>query len=357
MKLCKSLIDELGVDIRSPEAITHAAYIFRYISGIDNAFAFQRHFKPLCVSAKNYRLSLISKAYFSVKLKYAFIACGLSSVTSEEFVRIQNDFGIDRNDMVMLKRVILMRGMRSLIKNLGYKKADVTLSRYNRDMSVFGTLLYKDVKRVASSIARKRMRFISTANNVAFSDLTNELICKALTVFYSKMPLEQPVNMAHLKNSIMLSMNNHAVNMIEESTSAKRGRLVQGAADGFGGNNYDLIVVSDNQLKSEDGALTYDDLGNDGSDFTEKLDYERIMARYGNVPSRRQFLLLITGHCDDKFTDYLRKKRCLRAAEDSQDYCERASSDEYMGHVSEYLGIDKALARSFLSFLGQSLGR
>jgi hypothetical protein len=175
-------------------------------------------------------------------------------------------------------------------------------------------------------------------------------------VFYSLMPLRKSV--AHVKNYILRALNNETVNMIDESTSEKRGRLVQGAKDGFGGNNYDLVVVSDNQIKvSSDGEVSaYDDLGHDGSDITETLDFDRIMRRYGTVPNRKKFLLLITGHEDQEFTDYLNAQRCLRKGEDSIDFYNRASHEEYQQHINAYLGIDPSLSKAFLGFLGQALG-
>lgn len=356
MTLCRSIIEEFGVELHSPQAVTYATHIFRYLAGMDTAFKFQRNFKGVCVSAKNYRLSLATKSYFSVNLKYAFIAAGLDKLTPEVLARVQKDFRITHNDMVMLKKVLMVRGLRSQIKTQGYRPSDVTPLRRDADFIVFREL-YPAITRVIKSITYKRMRFISSSTNTEFSDLNSELACKALSVFYSLMPLKQPVSVAYLKNYILRAINNHAVNIIQASTSAKAGRLVQGAKDGFGGNDYDLVIVSNNQIKNEEGDVSYDDLGHDGSDITETLDFDRLMRRYGDAPNRRAFLLLVTGHDDPAFTEYLRSKRCLRAGEDSEDYYNRAPNAEYMARMNEFLGIDAGLSRAFLSHLGKALGK
>lgn len=355
MTLCRNLSD-LSLDLHAPETVIHARDVFLYLSGIDNAFAFQRKFKPICkeVSAKKFRLSFATNAYFSVNLKYAFLAAGMCKMTPDNMSKIQHDFGITHNDMVMLKRVILMRGVRAMIKGCGYKPSDVTKLRMEADKIVYGELL-PDIMRVIQSITYKRMRFISSSTNTEFSDLNNQLACKSLSTFYSLMPIRLPI--AHVRNYVLRALNNEAINMIDSSTSAKNGRLVQGAKDGFGGNNYDLMIVSNNQIKNEEGDTAYDDLGNDGSDITETLDFDRLLRKYGSSPSRRDFLMLITGHDDPLFTDFLRKQRCLRSGEDSVDYYNRAKPDEYQKSVNQYLGVDADLSKAFLGFLGKALGR
>lgn len=360
MTLCRNLLD-LGLNLNEPETVVHALDIFRYLSGIDNAFAFQRKFKKVCAvdsnpSAKNFRLSFARKSYFCLNLKYAFIAASLAPLTTENLSGIANDFGIDRNDMVMLKRVLLLRGVRASVKAKGYKLSEVSRLRMEADKIVYRELL-PEIQRVIGSITYRKMRFISTSTNTEFSDLNNSLQCKALSVFYSLMPLRTSV--AHVKNYILRALNNESVNMIDESTSEKRGRLVQGAKDGFGGNNYDLVVVSDNQIRvSMDGEVaSYDDLGHDGSDITETLDFDRLLRRYGAAPNRRAFLMLVTGHEDSSFTEFLRKQRCLRNGEDSVDYYNRVQTSEYHDQVNAFLGIDPSLATAFLGFLGKALGK
>ena len=360
MTLCRSLV-KLGLNLNEPETTVHALNVFRYLAQIDNAFAFQRNFKAVCSpesnpSAKNFRLSFARKSYFCLNLKYAFIAAGLSNLTTENLNSIQRDFNIDRNDMVMLKRVLLQRGVRATIKTQGYKLSEVSRLRMEADKIVYRELL-PEIQRVIGSITYKRMRFISTSTNTEFTDLNNALHCKAISTFYSLMPLRKSV--AHVKNYIMRALNNESVNIIEENTSEKRGRLVKGASDGFGGNNYDLVVVSNNQLRAkgdDDGELAYDDLGHDGSDITETLDFDRLIRKYGDAPNRRAFLMLVTGHDDYSFTEYLRKQRCLRHGEDSVDFYNRVQPDEYKHQVNAFLGIDPSLSKAFLGFLGKELG-
>jgi hypothetical protein len=360
MTLCRSLID-LGLDLNSPEATVHALDIFRYLSGVDTAFDFQHKFKKVCApdtnpSAKDFRMSFSRKAYFCLYLKYAFISASLSPrLTPEIMGNIQQDFNIDRNDMVMLKRVLLMRGVRSAVKAKGYKSHEVTRMRMEADKIVYREML-PEIQKVVGSITYKRMRFISTSTNTDFSDLNNTLQCKALSTFYSLMPIR--TTLAHVKNYVMRALNNEAVNMIAESTSEKRGRLVQGAKDGYGGNNYELVVVSNNQIKAGvDGEISYDDLGNDGSDITETLDFDRLVRRYGDAPNRKAFLMLVTGHEDQMFTDYLNRQRCLRNGEDSVDYYNRVEFPEYHAHINAFLGIDSDLSKAFLGFLGKALGK
>lgn len=355
MTLCRSILD-LGVELNSPEAVTYATHIFRYISGMDDAFKFQRNFKSVCNSAKDFRLSLAHKSYFSVNLKYAFLSAGLGKLTTDTLEGVQKEFHITHNDTVMLKRVLLVRGLRTEIKVQGYKPVDVTPLRRDADLIVFREL-YPAIQRVIGSITYKRMRFISSSTNTEFFDLNSELTCKALSVFYSLMPLKQPVEIAYVKNYILRALNNYAVNMIEARTSAKSGRLVQGAKDGFGGNDYELLIVSNNQIKNEEGDAVYDDLGHDGSDITETLDFDRLIKRYGDAPNRKSFLLLVTGHDDPAFTEYLRSKRCLRTGEDSVDYYNRAATAEYHSRINDFLGIDAGLSRAFLGFLGKALGK
>lgn len=363
------VLKELGVDPSSPEFVDLATTIVRYIIGADSAYECQHRlkdvfdFRRVDTSAQKFRLYLTDMSYLQLNLKFFCLHLIKHGMNKEKLQQGVDDFSVKRNDVVLLKRIMSQRGFRTEMKNHSrisvIEKQQVSLDAFRAVFTTFDRIYPTLMKHIKSRVYTK-LRFISVSSNMEFYDLQMELMCKALQTYIKMIPTDK--SELYITNYIRTSISNHTTNMIKSHTTQKRKRMVQGAADGFGGFTYEIPVMSENQLLKTFGidhpsyeAMQGADSTLDSAKHTEdNMNFESLLRRYGKTPKRRMFLKLMAGQESDKFTDYLARRKIIGHGQDNVDFNEIAERESYLETVCKYLNIRKWKAKRFLNHIARN---
>ena len=146
--LCSALRHVLKLDLDQSRAIRVAQETIRYLCGVCDAYAYQHflkdnvRFRDLDISAKDFRLSLIEKSYFTLNVKFMALNLCKSTVTVDSIHHFANAFEIVRNDAVLLRRVFedqkFRRSMRKSARVKSLKQEDIeegSVERAQRDFN------------------------------------------------------------------------------------------------------------------------------------------------------------------------------------------------------------------------------
>jgi hypothetical protein len=220
--------------------------------------------------------------------------------------------------------------------------------------------MYTDLMKHIRQKTFRKLRFLVKAENTEFSDFYGELLYKAIKTYYLMVPTTKTP--AHVLNYLRTTCTNHALNIIGAKTSNKRRRMSNAGSDGFGGNNFSLTCVSENQLASADGeeAMSYEGTLNssnqaDSSKFISDLNFERVIVQQGKSPLRRRAIQIISGQEDSRFTRYLRAREFIRPEEDCTDYVTRTKHENVVTYLADHLGVPKKRLDKFLKKVGTEL--
>jgi len=347
----------------SPAFIGITTAIVRHVLGADNAYACQRSFKEHFdfahsdTSAQKFRLLLSDSSYIHLNIKYFCLNLVAHGMNSDKLKLFQEQFGIDRNDVVLVKKVLEQRGLRKNLKAsteiAKITKEQITKKEFDKVFEVFNTI-YPAVHKHIKNKTYTKLRFISTSSNMEFYDLHMELTCKVLQAYIKKVPTD--MTPLHIANYLRSAVNNHTVNIIKSHTTQKRRRMVQGASDGFGGFTYEIPVVSENQLFSSFGLenLSYEGMSSTDSRTEEDrvkesdISFDMILRRFGKTKKRRAFIALISMQENAEFTKFLNEQERIEGAQDNVDYSELAGQRAYFDAVCEHLSLRKSQARKFM---------
>lgn len=366
--LLKMVVNELGVDIHDKSLLPVTASVVRYLTGVDTAYTFQHKLKTLVDfnkledSAKTFRLKLLETAYLSLKLKYFSFCLALHPFNLASLKKFASDFDIDRNDVVLIRRVFEMRGFR---RDLRKSERLERLHRCMVDVEAFDEMydmfdrIYPALMRYIRKIAWSKLRFLTFSTNTESSDFHGELLCKAIKTFNHLMPSD--FEELYIQNYIKRAIANHAQNIIAQQTTQKRGRLVQGKKDGFGSNEFQLTVVSQNQLFGAFGieAASYENLQNENANSEEVkirdsiINFESILRKFGVTPKRYALLELVSGVEHKDYTDYLHDKKIIEKHSDNVDYYNKVSHNTYLKRICEFLEVKHDVACRFLNHVGR----
>lgn len=362
------ILRNLGVDKDTPEFLRLATVIVRYIIGADSAYECQHglkesfDFKTVDTSAQKFRLYLSDMSYVQMNLKFFCLHLIKHKMNREKLRQGVDDFEVHRNDVVLLRRILEQRGFRSEMRKneriAPIEKQQVTLEAYKSVFTTFDRIYPSLVKHIKSRVYTK-LRFISVSSNMEFYDLQMELMCKALQTFIKIVPTDKTE--LYITNYIRSAISNHTTNMIKSYTTQKRKRMVQGAADGFGGFTYEIPVLSENQLLKTFGVenLSYESMqGAEESSETDKhredqLNYESLLRKFGRTNKRRMFIKLMAGQECHFFSRYLARNRLIAHGRDNVDFNEAVDSDAYLDAVCRYLNIRKWKAKRFLNYIAK----
>src|SRR5690606_12096060 len=101
------------------------------------------------------------------------------------------DFDVQRNDVVLIRRVFSQRGLRSELQKheriITVTKQQVTVASYKQVFSVFDRIYPILLKHIKSRVYTK-LRFISISSNMEFYDLQMELMWKAIHTYIKMVP-------------------------------------------------------------------------------------------------------------------------------------------------------------------------
>lgn len=371
MTASKTLFESLvhiGIPADSPDFVGAASAVVRHITGVDGAYACQRAFKDLeqfskiDTSAQKFRLMLSDISYIHLNLKFFCFNLIKSGMTVRNLHRFKEEFGIDRNDVVLIRKVFKQRGFRKSIKSADYvkslRKEQINKAAFDSIFEPFNEI-YPVLMRHIKSRTYTKLRFISVSSNMEFYDFHMELTCKALQAYIKMVPTDK--EQAHILNYLRNTVNNHTTNMIKAHTSQKRQRMVKGASDGFGGFNYEIPVVSENQLFRAFGVdnVSYEAMqGIDHQTEDEKvregqLSFDMLLRKFGKTPKRRAFIKLISLHEHKGFTGYLRRSELIAEDQDNIDYSEIAGERAYFESVCNFLRVRRSKAQRFMHHIAK----
>ena len=368
--LCDLLVNDLNLKLNDPVLVDVASDVVLYLTGVNGAYELQHSlkakvdFSQLEDSAKTFRLKLLETSYLSLKLKYFSFTLALYPFNQANISKFASDFEMDRNDVVLLKRVFSITGFRTRVRKseriLNLNKNNVSYEAYCSMYKLFDEI-YPNVLWHIKGITNKKLRFITFSNNLVDSDFHSDLVCKAITTFNKLMPtIRDPL---YVQNYVKRAITNHTNNIIKSYTTQKRGRLVKGKKDGYGGNSYDLVVTSENQMsvnKDSDGNISYDSLQNsetkrDSIEYQEhKLNFRSILKYHGTTKRRRDFILIISGIEHNGFTDYLHKHCALPEDKDNNDHYNKVAGRIYFKQTCAYLNLCTKRASRFLNYIGET---
>lgn len=369
MESLYSTLKDLGLDFNDAQDMEAARDVVSYLCGIMPAFELQRKLKPVFsmhevpFSPKVFRLSLIENGYLILNLKYAALNLCFKPTNAAQLNRIHQEFGLTKNDVVLLRLCFKNRAWRSACRKserlaeIAY--GDVTLEAMQQAIEVYTDIKYEPLMKHIRGLAYRKLRFLVKAENAELADYHGELMCKAVKEYYRMIPTAK--SEAHVLNCLRTACNNHATNIIEAQTTKKRRRMLNDGGDGFGGFNYGMKVLSENQLRTDaDFTVDYDASLNDSNlnqnaRLLSQLNFECLVRNLGVSATRRRALLIVSGHEDKRFSHYLRAIEVIPQEEDSADFVHRFGFNTVVSHLSNHLRVKENRLRRFLEYAGSQL--
>ena len=348
-----------------------ATSILRHILGVDDAYACQRTLKETInfdgtdSSAQKFRLSLSETSYMHINVKFFCLNALSGAITPERLQNMARSFRVDRNDVVLIRRVLSQRGLRAEIKrakSVALLRRDlITPAAFENVFKVFGDV-YPDILRHIKRKTYTKLRFVSVSSNIEFHDFHMDLVCKAIHAYMKLVPTDKST--LYIANYLRVSVNNHVSNMIKAHTSQKRRRMVKGTADGFGGFNYEIPVVSENQLFRAFGVddnVSYEnlqchDVYADAERVREgELMFDKIVDTFGTTKTRKALILLLSGKESRRFTQYLIERDLISPEQDNVDFSESVNREVLLEQVCKFLTLKVGRVRAFLSKIGREI--
>lgn len=340
----------------------------KYLVGVIGAFDFQHQLKDIVdltsgeVSAKKFRLLVLDMGSYTLNLKlYLYHIIKTRRVSSKYASKV--DFYKEAGQYAKVKPKDAGACYKALRKEFPTLRKHEKIAELSKEIVnpqqithwhlKFSDVVYKQIMTTVKQITYTKLRFISSSTNIGLSDLHSELMIKALLSYYRLVPTME--SDAYIVNFIRRSVSNHAKNVIKTNTSQKRGRMINAGIDGFGGSNYDLIVVSENQFRpkqlEDGGTSSYENINletsNVASNLEAKLSLKALRRKYKPFKSKYLVLSLILGDEDEGFTQYLRSTGNLRKGTNA-DFQDRCSSELYLKLIAGYTGTKMTSIRRFL---------
>ena len=340
----------------------------QYIIGSMSAFDYQRalqakvDFSTLSISAKDFRLMVLALGRYTLNLKLYLLTIIKTTRTPKMYsswlsfrVKTCRDARVHLVDGELCAKAIepFRTTMRRNKHVVAIPKEIVNPRQLLHWNLKFNSVVYRAVMKTIRQITFHRLRFISSSTNTDLADLHGDLAIKALQSYYRLVPTTE--DDAYIINYLRRAVSNHAKNIIKTYTSQKRGRMVRSGADGFGGSNFDLIVVSENQIKanSDGDVVSYDQIGDADNSFDgmhnieARLSIEALRMRYRAMPLRYKVLRLVLGDEDEGFTRFLRARGVLRVGTNSE-YQDRCPSEKYNRLIAEYVDVRHSDIQKFI---------
>lgn len=364
-------IRDAGVDLQSPDFVAIAGATIQHLLGTFNAYEYQAELKQFSafdkktkedLSAQKFRLRMFDASYMHLDLKFFCLNLVKRGISKNNLAKFKDDFNIDRNDVVLVRKAFEKYGFRASLKKSKLVKAarldQIDKAAFDRAFDPF-VEAYPMLMRHIKSRTYTKLRFVSISSNMEFADFHMELTCKALQAYVRMLPTDKEP--AHILNYLRSAVSNHTTNLIKSHTTQKRQRMVQGAADGFGGHSYEIPVVSENQLFRTFGVdnVSYENMqGIDYQADDEKvregrLSFEMILRKFGKTEKRRKFIQLISLQENPEFSDFLRSREKIRTDQDNIDFSEMVGEKAYFAAVCSFLNVKIKSARRFTQHIAR----
>lgn len=365
MGLCSLIRDGLGIAPESNEGRYVAEICVKYVVGTIDAYAFQRDIKRVDItqskySGQKFRLALTDKAYFLLNLKYAALNLTLNTINVKMLDLLHKGFSMTWEDVLLLRTIFsrqtFRRDMRQSPRMTNIDKKTIGAADMERVRRTFATFQAPIMKHIRNK-TYKKLRFVANSENSEHRDIHSEILTKALKVYYGMVPTNQ--SEAYVLNYIRRSCTNHVLNIIESATTEKRGRLKNTGTDGYGGQNFELKVVSENQQISngEDTVDYAGSLNEHNRSESTKLESEIVVSRLLNKYKgrKRAALNILCGNDDLKFSKWLLARGRIKEGEDHHDLQQRVVHTTFIGLLAEFLGVLRDCFERFVARVGRNL--
>lgn len=366
MGLCSLIRDGLNIDPDSKDGRYVAEICVKYVVGVIDAYAFQRDIKRVDITKSSYsgqkfRLALTDKAYFLLNLKYAGLNLTLNTINVKMLETLHKGFGVTWDDVLLLRTIFSRQAFRREMKqsprmvNINRKAIGAhDMDRVRRTFATFQAPIMKHIR----NKTYKKLRFVANSENSEHRDIHSEIMTKALKVYYGMVPTDK--SEAYVLNYIRRSCTNHVLNIIDSATTEKRGRLKNTGEDGYGGQNFELKVVSENQqiVQGGEDAVDYSGSLNDNNrSESAKLESDIVVSRMLNKYKgrKRAGLNILFGNDDVKFTKWLHKRGRIKDGEDHHDLQQRVAHPTFIGLLAEFLGVIRECFERFAAQVGRNL--
>ena len=355
-------IAQTGIDPQSHDGQRLIEECILCLSGVNNAFDFQRNVKaidltPTGLSGKDFRLNLMEKSYFTVNLKYAALFLSLVPNNADSYSKLSAY--LHGGDIALFRHYFAKRSFKSNVKASalarGIKVQDVSHVAMRRDKKAFEDYLPKAMRHIKSRV-RKKLTFAVKSDNLEDSQFVGDLTCKVLRAYYSLIPTKQPE--AYIVNYLRRSASNETSNLCYKHSTDKRGRMIKGKADGFGGNDWELVCRSESQTRiNEDGESEFETLLSQHEDHAPCLDSSIMMGRLmGKYKGRKlKILEILSGQLDDGFTRFLKRNNKLGRGTDHSDYQRRVPHTTFLKTLAQYVGVYQEAFMRFVNHVGRVL--
>lgn len=148
----------------------------------------------------------------------------------------------------------------------------------------------------------KKMAFLISSYGLSADDLKSDLRMSALYALYRGYP--QYHSPLHVLNIAKQAIHNRGINIIQENTAQSRNRLITEGAGKFSATNVSLADMPEE-------ITSYVMVGRSGryGDNDELSDtrfaFDELNDHLQDAPKKKRFLLLLRGHYDQEFSDFL----------------------------------------------------
>lgn len=367
--LCSALRHTLKLDLENNRTVQVAQATVEYLCGVIDAYAYQRYlkenvrFRDLDISAKDFRLMLIEKSYFTLNIKFFCLNLCKVTVNLPNINQYAVAFELVRNDVVLLRRAFEVKKFRTDMRRServqSVELVQIQEGAVEEARKSFNGLYGELVKHIRQK-SFKKLRFLVKAENTEHHDYNSEVLCKVIKAYYMLVPTT--MSRAHVLNYLRSTCTNHILNIISSRTSDKRRRLTNVGSDGFGGNTYSQLCVSENQLTAIEGedVMLYDSTLNavnqhDNNRMISDLNFDRLVQNYGKSSTRRRAILITSGQEDSRFTRHLRLREIIKPDEDCTDFVARNKHDTVVTHMAAHFNVCPERLDKFLKKVAKEL--
>lgn len=306
----------------------------KYILKKINARGFKANLKEILGTTDDqFRLNLVESIYILRNLKAYVIR-----LSTGEQVR-GKQFEIAAKDILTCNR----DAVGDFIDSLHFEQKVIdrvtNLAQLDRRLQS----LIPELQTFCKNYVMRKLLFVLRSCNYELHDLTGEMICKAIISYYHTST--ECRSRLHTLNFLRNSCKNHGTNMISFFTTKKRSRLVK-----VGENQFSLTIVSENQMKpnqqGEDQDPNYENLSiteDRSNDVLLQLSVQKVITDLNqpdvkNGAKKIEFIKLLMGHYDKKFSEFLHSKGIPMS---NDEYIDKVKPERYSELVAEYLKFDR----------------
>lgn len=364
MGLYSVIRDELNLAPESKDGRFVAELCINYLVGAISAYDFQREIKRIDLtrtkySGKTFRLYMQDRAYFILNMKFAILNAALRF--GRRLPSLLKSFHIEPDDIKLLV---------SLFKRQAFRKSFCASRRVKsisaNSISAVDMLQARsafmdyndDIQKHIKTRVYKKLQFVIEAENLEYSDLTCDVLEKALKIYYCMLPTDKSA--AHITNYLRRSCSNHVVNLVYAATTEKRGRKINEGADGFGGNKYSLKVISENQAaryidndQNFDLILTCGTSSGDDKQIESDIFMGKLFEKFKG--DKLTALKILCGQPNQKFTEWLLKNNKIKAGEDNEDLQNRVQPKTFFALIAKFLRVKLEAFTRFVDRIGYIL--